>query len=376
MTDRSHLGRVAIEVVSDFDRFDALRDVWDAVVAADPAATVHATHAWLRRWWLSQRERARPRFQIARDPRGAIGVAPWVRTWKRRGGVSVWGSGLAGGQLFSRAQIAVARRERDCLTAMFEQLRPLGSWYSDLGRVPSRSVLHRFLREEAAPVVTAWRMAYQLPRADVRGGWDAYLAGRPSGFARKLRKRRATRDLSVKRFPGEIAQVGQLAQAIERVARQSWSHQEGTGLLSSASDWQFWLGTLEDSGKSGTLRANLLYDGDDPAAFIFGVVDRRTLFALKTAYAKHVAATGAGQAAVGHLVRQAAEDPGVDWVDLDCVTTHGSYKLAWASEVQQLESFYVFPRGPAARLVAGIYDRYRRHRRLSDGAPVALEGAS
>ena len=98
------------------------------------------------------------------------------------------------------------------------------------------------------------------------------------------------------------------------------------------------------------------------------------LFGCKTAYAEDARRTGAGQLAMGALFRLACEDPAIDLVDLDCITAHGEYKLAWATELQALNSWYLFPKGAATRAVAGAYDLRSRFKvRRGENAPVRQE---
>ena len=77
-------------------------------------------------------------------------------------------------------------------------------------------------------------------------------------------------------------------------------------------EWLFWQSVLRGADARGLLHASCVFDGENPVAFIFGMLDHDVLYALKTAFVASEANLAPGRLAISSFVQEAMGHPAVD----------------------------------------------------------------
>jgi CelD/BcsL family acetyltransferase involved in cellulose biosynthesis len=81
---------LAVSRVDTPEAFCALRADWDALVTADPTASVFLTWEWLHSWWEVYGAKRQLFVLLAKDDQGRLrGIAPLMKCWTRIGPVPV-----------------------------------------------------------------------------------------------------------------------------------------------------------------------------------------------------------------------------------------------------------------------------------------------
>lgn len=352
---------VRVQAITTLAEFDRCSRDWDEVVAQTPGASIHARSFWIRRWLETVGRDREIAFRLMFDDDGPLGCAAWMRETKRLGPFPVPFLRLAGEPMSKRTQVILARRQSEAAAAMMRDLRKLRWLWLDPGRVLDADPFLKACASSSVVAAADERASYILPCIATTMGWDDYLATRTRSFRKQRRRGHLGSQLSAKIYPAEFPCVEDLLAAIDVIARESWAFQEDTSVVSAGDEWSFWQKTIRDAAALNILHAACIFDGDAPVAFIFGILEHRTLYALKTAFVASSAKHGSGRFAFSALVQAAMENPEIDLVDLDFITSHGDYKAGWATRLETVKSYYAFRRGPLPGLIARAYRMKKKH---------------
>ncbi|KAB0265170.1 GNAT family N-acetyltransferase [Microvirga brassicacearum] len=371
-----HDNPITVRAITSRADFDQCAPEWDQVVSQTLSAGVHARHAWIKCWLDTIGRDHDIDFRLLSDAEGPLGCAAWIHDSMRMGAVSVPFLGLAGRPMSKRTQVVLARREAEAASVMLEDLRKLRWLWLDPGRLPDEHPLLAAFAETSVVAKAEERSEFRLPLIAATGGWDEYLATRKKSFRKQRKRGHIGSPLTVRTYPEDFNSVDSLLTAIDFVARRSWAFGEQTSVVSVEDEWSFWQSVIRDADARGLLHASCVFDGENPAAFIFGMLDHGVLYALKTAFVASEANLGPGRLAISSFVQSAMAHQAIDMIDLDCVTSRGDYKLSWATEVQTVRSYYAFRQGFCPGLLKTAYRLKKKLVRRSPATPSPLAEAA
>lgn len=357
---------IRVHAITDMTEFDRCSRDWDSVIEQAPTASVHARSFWIRNWLETVGRDREIAFRLMYDDEGPLGCAAWMREAKHLGPFSLPFLRLAGSPMSKRTQVILARRQDEAAAAMLADLHKLRWWWLDPGRVHDGDPLLKAFACSSTVSGANERTSYTLPRIATTTSWHDYLSTRTRKFRKQRRRGHLGSSLSARIFPVDFPSVDSLLDAIDVVARESWAFQEDTSVVSAGDEWNFWQGVIRDAAALERLYAACIFEGDDPVAFIFGMLEHRTLYALKTAFVASSAKLGSGRLAFSALIQSVMENPDIDLVDLDFITSHGDYKAGWATRLETVQSYFAFRRGLLPGFVA---QAYRLKKRLAGPPP-------
>ena len=352
---------VRVQAIASLAEFDRCSRDWDEVIEKTPGASIHARSFWIRRWLETVGRGREIAFRLMYDDEGPLGCAAWMRETKRLGPFTVPFLRLAGEPMSKRTQVILARRQAEAAAAMMADLRKLRWLWLDPGRVLDADPFLKACASSSVVSAADERATYILPCIATTMKWEDYLASRTRSFRKQRRRGHLGCQLKARIYPADFSCVEELLAAIDVIARESWAFQEDTSVVSAGDEWKFWQKTIRDAADHDLLHAACIFDGDDPVAFIFGMLEHRTLFALKTAFVASSAKLGSGRFAFSALVQAAMESPDIDLVDLDFITSHGDYKAGWATSLETVKSYYAFRHGLLPGMIAFAYRMKKKH---------------
>ncbi|SCY57109.1 GNAT family N-acetyltransferase [Microvirga guangxiensis] len=347
--------QIKVEALTNLEAFDRYATEWDAAVQQASFIGVQMRHFWIRRWLTTIGAGQDIAFQILRDGAGVVGCAAWVPTVQRMGLVSAPVLRLAGQPLFKRSQIVLVRRQAQAVSAMLADLRKMRWRWLDPGLLTDDDPLLSNLPAFSNGIKPCERNSYTLPLISADGNWDAYLSSRSRTIRKQYRRRLSTDGLKIRVFPSDFTSLDELIGVVEQVARRSWSFDEGTSVVSTASHWEFWRGIIQDAVAQNLLHASCLFQGERPTAFIFGIHHNKVLYALKSSFDPELSKIAPGQAVICSLIQTAMENREIETIDLDCIIGRGDYKLDWATETRTMRQYYAFRSGFLPKIFLHAY---------------------
>ncbi len=291
--------------------------------------------------------RDRPmRFLFVRDGDRLVGLVPFL---KRRAGplfctgepsVAPAESGLPAGMLLLGDVAGVLEAALGHLRARGGRVAAIVR-HADLGS-PAPAAIEAIARRHG--MMTALRPVPPSCVVRLDGSWEAYLASRSRHFRselkRKLKKLESAGDLrrvSATR-PDEIEAA---LPDLQKIERSSWKHAQRTSLADDAGEWERIERLARLSAERGAARLQLLYLDGVPVGHVFGLVQRRTLYALQTSFGEAFRELSPGAALFELALRRAFEE---GLANFEFLGIESRWKNEMATEVREQVDLCVFSR--------------------------------
>lgn len=282
---------------------------WDALAERAPGAELFETYPWVTAWLDTYWEGRPLAFLFVYSGDALVGLAPLL-------------DDLEGEIGCPRCLVTpVNPHARRCgLLAEGDPGKVVAAMVSHLEGSRRGARLRLRCCDASSAAVAA--LEAQAPRSLVRrkngtpiirleGGWEAYLAARPSHLrhelARKQRRLETEWDAEWVCLTDPTA-VDRAMTDVLRIERSSWKHREGTSLVSEPSAAAFYTRMARSCAARGWLRVELLYLEGQPVAHLLGAVHRGTYYALKTSYVEAYRAWSPGIVLFRHAIGKAFED--------------------------------------------------------------------
>ena len=328
-----------MELVTDRERFDALRVEWNRLVAESGAVVPFLSHEWFTCALDAYPNRAL-RILVARTGDRTIGIAPlWA--YRRRGRLlPLRAIGFITTPESPLLDFLVAPPHREeALTALLHFLRDVHREPWDvlvLNQWPDRSLngallesLHRAARGR---VVTA--LASITPVTPIRGAWPEFLKTRSALF-RKSRRGIVNR---VERRGGAVVELvredptGAAFDEVLGLARRSWKAGEEIAITSRSEATDFFRRLTATAGRCGWLHLWLLRIDGRVVAMEYDLAHDGIVYALRADYDESAKELSPGAYLEHQLLvrlfeggyREYHAGPGLN-----------PYKLRWADQLER-----------------------------------------
>jgi len=290
---------------------------WDALVAADPHASLFQRARWLARWDRELAGQRQMRTRAFRRDGVLVGVLAETRELHRLPSGPSELIRIAGGDEVTDylGPVSAPEDRADIADAYVAELAADRGWDEVvLSGLAGDSAWHELLARSAhAHGLTVTEDGRQdvCPRVDLDGGFDGYL-GRLSGRLRQelVRKaRKLARDAGP--FAVHAYAPAHAAQGIEDFLNQVLQGEDEKAAFFRRPEMQQWFrGLAEEYGPDGVLRVHRLDVGELPAAMTVSLVDPSDgLWGLyNSAFDPTLAALAPGMVLIWELLEQAAEE--------------------------------------------------------------------
>jgi CelD/BcsL family acetyltransferase involved in cellulose biosynthesis len=334
---------VTIEILSNADRFAALREEWNALLADSPAESPFLTWEWLDAWWTHLGGARHLRIVAVRDGQRLVAIAPlcasrgrWPFLWR----FELMGTGFAGSDYLDAFARDGCEREATQALADFVGHQRMAL---RLVRLPQSSMLSRI----AAPLgESGWsvRMAADgvCPFIRLAGHtWDSFLStiGPAHRATTRRRLRTLERDFSM-RFE-QVADDSMRQYALTQLFdfHNARFGSRGTTFHTPALR-AFHLDVTARLQKAGMLRLFTLRLHDSIAAVMYGMSFKGRFYFYQHGHDQQFHSLGAGRAVLDLSIR-AAIDEGLS--EFDLLYGGEAYKSAWTNDKRPLTRLDLFP---------------------------------
>ena len=349
---------LTVEVVDSLAAFQDLEETWTATLEMATRHELHMSFPWLRAWWETFGADHRMCVMVVRAGERVLGLAPLMVETRRFGGLNIPVLRLIGNDASPRSDIILIDRKVEVIDALVRAMLSLPWVWFRVGHIPAQSESLALLKTHVGRSFGSVELQQGLVNAmiHVEGSWSEYLAGKSRNFRRSLRRTGATTGKQVLReFPDDLRDWDRMVRDVERVSGNTWKHRAGTSLVASARDWEFFRRIMRATDGEGRMRVAFLYEVDEPVAFVISVGHGDTLYALKTGYREASAASAPGVGVLAEWLEREFQRQRWRCVDFDLVTTHGDWKLRWATRTEAVVSYYLFRRTMVSTMVAAVY---------------------
>lgn len=311
-----------IEVVRDFDQFNAISREWDQLVDACGTDRVFLSHTWFRTWWEAFGAGKQLHIVTVRCGESLVAIAPMMRAR-----ASIYGFHVDALHAIYNVHsprydfIVAADRRLELYEAIWKQLAdqndcdmiviaqvPDDSW--TIGSIASLAQAQGWLAGQ-------W-VAPSSPFISLGCDYEDYANNLKPGCRARLAKRYAKLRSIV---PVDVEFVT-AADAVEsamrdgfRIENAGWKGRKGTAMLSDPAVAEFYLRLAQREAALGQLRLTFLRAAGERIAFNYLLQKKRKLYAVKIGYDPHYQAFSPGNMLLNLILKDACSR-GIEEYDL------------------------------------------------------------
>lgn len=351
----------SVEVVTDFQAFLRLEEVWNQTVERADIAHPFLRHEWLRTWWecfgAGTNDR-RLHIVVVRSDEEILAIAPLMWEAAQMYGVPIRRVALLQNDHTPRADFIVTDRPEESYRAIWHALR---------GQHADWDVLQLSLLPEESPTrATMSRLAAadgyssgvwqhgDSPYLGLTGSWDAYFETLSSKFRQNLRNRlsRLTRlGEPALEILSDREAIRDACHDAVRLEDSGWKQTEGTAIASESAVHRFYQLLAERGTDAGWLRLLFLRVGDHRIATSYACWYHRRLFLCKTGYDPDYAKCSPFKLLTYFALREAFA---AGLTELDFLGDPEPWKLEWTTTIRPHDWLFIFSNTWRARLLSPV----------------------
>lgn len=369
---------VTIEVISEPGEFAAIEADWDRLVTENPetADGLDATtgYRWYRALVQTFDVGSTARIVLVRERGRVAALLPLVQMGGRFCKRLAVASELYGG----RNGLLIERHDPRLLAALLQGARvAFGPWQSLKLMVVDGSKTAQLL-DEAAPML-GFRLitapGWESPYFPLASSQDEFMTGVSKGLRQTIRtSTNKLKNLGEVHYEdiGPAQDSGTVLQAIFAIERASWKQQAGTAITCRPEQESFYRAFFDSNLNSGLLHGVIMYLGDTPIAYNFGLLKAGFYSCLKHSNRHDHQSLSPNQLLNVVLIERLRANGARVY---DYMGTAEPHKLRWSDQTKTYKRTPTWLFGPSLCGVAGhALHRAKSHLRRFKGPPAPDAG--
>ena len=344
---------IEVEVVRDFERFQQLKDAWNAAVETSVNDSVFLTHEWFSSWIRAYAGDSTLCIVVGWQGDRIVGALPLMLE-SRSGplGAQRILSGLSNLQTPKFGFILAPEVDDTVLDVLLKGLQDEQDWdVMEIDSVPEVWSTMPALEASRGKRITGMRSEVHMcsPYVPIAGTWEEYLATRDKKvlknwryFERRMEGEGETALVEVR---GGESLDAELEKALV-IEQSSWKGESGTSIKDSEANTRFYAYLAHAMSEKGCFALMFLTQNGAPVAFDYCLPYRSTFNVLKTGYNPEFSKSSPGRVLRQKVLRGLFEKGGYEVYDL--LGAEDAWKQEWTEATQTLVKAEVFNRKAAA----------------------------
>ncbi len=350
---------ITIETIQSLERFRALKEEWNDLLARCPHRTPFLTHEWMMTWWTYFGAGKTLSILALREAGRLVAIAPLMTYWgwfyDRYLKLPARVVETMANYHSNRVDFIYAEYRDEYLMAIWDHLAADGDWhFLRLYPVDARSRTVAGLRRMAArrKVPIAVLKDQASPYLKISNEWEEFTRRHLTAEIRR-KGRKAMRALAEHRLLVDVvtqaADIDELMETVFRVAEKSWAAKRGTAISSTPQLRGFYRDLARLANARGWLHLWLLRQNGTTLAYEYNLRFGETIYNLKLGFDATFSRLSPGHTlkylALSEIVRN---EPHVK--EYDFLGDVEPYKLGWTRAVRPHVKMYLYhPRHLYAR---------------------------
>jgi CelD/BcsL family acetyltransferase involved in cellulose biosynthesis len=345
---------ITIDVITTVAQLMAYREQWDAVHAACGIEFPFLTFEWITCWWNSFGNKSSLLVLIAKEQDEIVGIAPFMYTRIRYYGVRLRAVTFIANYHSNRAGFMLVRNDKEVLQAFLQYVTTnlpqscMCSFDFMLHGAHDNSVLRELLVEQNIPHVIKTTIA--SPYIPVAITWDEYLKTRSKNFRHKLNR---TGNIFKRVGPYEIVRytdhdIDQGMQELLIVSQKTWKSSAGTAIASNGENITFYSSLAQEAARKGWLELWILRVQGRPICFVYNLVYRNKVFAIKIGYDQSYAKLSPSEFLNTLAIKDCFDRKRLEY---DWLGENIPFKMKWTDRCRQHDSFIITNQSLRGRLI-------------------------
>lgn len=304
-------------------------------------------------------------FFIAYRNNQPIGLAGFAVEALKYGPIALPYLRLFGNLYSPRSEIMCCDDNESVASLIVQQLQKLSWCYIEYGRTQDLIGLTRSDNNNCFSTIQH-RKSFDIPIINTQITWEAFLASRSQNLRKNIKRLyKETNQVIIEHHDNNaLTDFDTLFSAIEICSAKTWKHNTGTSLAASPEAWHFYQSILKAT--SNELKPLIILVNKDSKAigFVFGIIYKRILYAIKTGYDQDYEAISPGMLALTDLMKYSCTSPDIDYIDLDCVAGRGDYKYRLADIACKVDDYFIFRKSPCGYMLGLLYKLKNKFKKL------------
>ena len=349
---------LAIEIVSDYQRFLALEDEWNDAAGRAGVSHPFLRHEWFRTWWDCFGAGKSLHIVVVRAGDRVEAIAPLMREQVQMYGLPIRRVDFLHNDHTPRADFIIGGDPEESYRAIWRALFETRSDWDlvQLSRIPRESSTRDSVERLAAAdgCATGLWEGDVSPYLTLTGTWEQYQAGLSAKFRSNLRNRLSR----LAKFGEPSLEILEDAAAIDagradalRLEESGWKRDSGTSICSDPAVERFYTLLAERATAAGWLRLMFLTVGGKRIATSYGSCFDRRLFLFKTGYDPEFATCSPFKLLTSFAI-QAAYAEGLR--EIDFLGNAEPWKLEWTETSRPHDWLFIFSGSVRARLLHSV----------------------
>jgi CelD/BcsL family acetyltransferase involved in cellulose biosynthesis len=344
-----------IEVIKDIDKFQKMRDEWNALLEVSGAHNPFLRHEWLTAWWKGYGDDKGLFILSFKSGEETLGFMPLMRYRPKLGGFPVSAIGF-----FSNHWVEMGyflKKESDCEeTAGFladffiREKKFIILSYFRSGAASLDSLVRAFRKKDAH-----FRLVSKIaPYIEMARDWQGYLKGRSYRFRAEYKKKLVSFSkegtLELKRFQ-DLKDHPEVLGHLKAISRTSWQGISGVAVLSRGEGERFYEALFPVWGREGLLDISVLFFNQIPVAYLVGFKLNGHFYVFDTAYDESFKEFSPGMVIHNMLLEKLFSEN----IRIFDFGYEAEYKKRWTDNAVDIRDLILYPKTFSGTVLAGLY---------------------
>lgn len=334
-----------IEVITSFNDFLKLENVWDAVLERSLNDDLYLTFGWFKAWWLGFGKGRQMHLLVIKKGDAIIGFAPLMISSAAYRNFPVRELGFMQNNNSPGADFIITGQREEAIRAIIAHISAADSWdIVHFKNIPEYSVnyaiLVKVLHEKG--LLHGIKKGLSSPFLKIESDWETYFSTRTRKFRKVIRnkvnrmKKMGEYDI---RIVERVAEGDDTLESIFKISRESWKAPVVRDIIGSIENINFFTELSKTASGKGWLKIWLLSFGSCPAAYEYHLVYKGKIYALRSDYDEKFQASSPGSILDLHIIEHIFSGNASEY---NMCGSSDFYKLNWTSDVKEHSRVMIF----------------------------------
>jgi CelD/BcsL family acetyltransferase involved in cellulose biosynthesis len=344
-----------VDLITDRQRFAALKPVWNQVLERSQIRHPFVTHEWISAWWDNFQHTGMPYILTVKDGSSITAIAHLMLDRGTMYGYPVRRLHGMANVYTERFELLLGERPYESAEALCAYLKSHADYWDvfELRHVPADSPTLACLpglAEHGGCLAGRWP-SMESPYVAIRDSWDDYYKGLKKVHRADMRKRMANLEqqgpvqMEVVQSDKHLEQ--DFADAL-RLESSAWKGAQGTAIESRPDSQAFYRHVISMAAENKWLRLYFLTVGGKRIAVRIALFLHNTLYMLKSGYDPQYAPWSPAHLLCDQMLREAWD---VKFAEADFLGNAERWKLSWSNGLRPHFYVFLFPPRPMPRLL-------------------------
>lgn len=354
-----------VTIIRDRYEFADHRDKWDVMLDSHSGASLHIGSEYIDAVLTTMGDTIEAYIIIIEKAGEVVALAPLQKSTYPYYGLHLKVAAPLDHKGYGRSDIAIFDLAGHVIPVLRRAVRrqmKVDLWHFD--RFPSDSTICRCVLENEDTYSIEHYADLEVATLDSRLTWEDFIAAKSKNFRRSYNRMLSNaKGLRHLMLVGRAIDVEAFIADVQEISAGSWKSEAGSDFANDTSRLDFLKELAGKAAEKGNFVGAMLFDGNKPVAFTFGIIRQGILYALETGYLPEYGDRSVGIRSYAMLMQHCFDNDQIIRCDMDLIKDRGGYKRRWATGYEQRLSLFLLVGGlgsiaiRAGRLLARIKTR-------------------